>query len=127
LADKYLLGAAPGSIEHSRGHKLVVEHHIGVREGMERTQGQKIRIARAGADQKHRFGSAAGAALTSTIAVNRGNEPRLRLVGTSGENRLGNGTCDDVLPEAARRQRPRDGCESAAVAADQLGKVADAG
>src|SRR6516162_8558532 len=118
--------AASSSIEHSRGHQLVVEHHIGVREGVERTQGQKIRIARAGADQKHRFGSAV-AALASAVTIDRGHEPRLRLVGTPRENRLGNGTCDDVLPKAARRQRARDGRKSAAVSADQSSEVADAG
>ena len=75
-----LLGAASGSIEHSRGHQFVVEHHIGVCEGMERTQGQKIRIARARADEKHRFGSAGVAAVASTIAVNRGHEVGLGLL-----------------------------------------------
>src|SRR5262249_35866954 len=79
------------------------------------------------ADQKHRFGFAGVAALASAVAVDRGHEPRLRLVGTPGEDRLGDGACDDVLPEAPRRQRPRDGGESAAVSADQSGKVADAG
>src|SRR5262249_58344839 len=39
LANEYLLGAASRSLDHSPGHHLVVEHHIAVREGLERTQG----------------------------------------------------------------------------------------
>jgi len=93
---------------------------------MERTQGQKVRIARACADEKHRFGSAGVAAVASAVGVNRGHEVGLGLFGASGESRLGNGACDDVLPEAARRQRARDRGESTAVPADQFGKIADA-
>src|SRR5215472_5734137 len=88
LADEHLLGAASGAIEHGRGHQLVVEHHIGVRERMQRAQGQKIRIPRAGADQEYRFGFAGVAAVASAVAVDRGHEPRLRLVGAHDEDRL---------------------------------------
>src|SRR5262249_50223783 len=121
LADEHLLGAAPSAIEHPRSHQLVVEHDIGISQRMERTQGQKIGTARARTDQKHRFGFAIDAALARAIAVDRGDKLRLRFVGTPGQRRLGNGACDDVLPEMAWRQYARRGCESAAMATDQFG------
>ena len=93
---------------------------------MERTQSQEIWIARTCADQKHRFGVARDSALTRAACIDRSDELRLHLRRASRQGRLGNRTRDDVLPKAARRERARHGREAPAVAADQLGKLADA-
>jgi hypothetical protein len=124
LAYEYLLGVAASAVEHPCGHQFVVEHDVRIGEHVERPQRQEIGIAGAGADQKHRLGLAAAPG-ASLAGLDRCRKLRLGLDGPPGEHRLGNRTSDDILPEAARRQRTRNGGEATAMAADQFGKLAD--
>ena len=54
LADFDALGIAPRQIEHAFAHQTIVKNHVGFVEHAQRAQRQQTRIARTGADQRHR-------------------------------------------------------------------------
>ena len=52
-ADRHPRRIAARAIENFRRDQFIVKHHIGVLQRAQRLDGQQIRIARTGADQRH--------------------------------------------------------------------------
>ena len=54
LADQHLPRLAAGEVEHVARHQIVEQDHVGRLQRAHGAQGQQFRIARPGADQRHR-------------------------------------------------------------------------
>ena len=115
------------AIENFRRHQFVVEHDVGVLQRAQRLDGEQIRIARAGADQRH---PALGLALLIRAGECGRIGDRLQRLGgfvlAPGEHQRADRAVDHALPEAAAQRKFGNArMHRLAEAADEAGEIAD--
>ena len=127
-ADRNARGVAADAIENFGRHQFVVENDVGVLQRAQRLDGEQIRIARPGADQRH-------PALGLAVLARAGEGGRIgdfvqRLFGlvlAAGEHQRADRAIDHALPEAAaQREFGNARMHRFAKAADEAGEIADA-
>ena len=103
-ADRHARGVAADAVENFRRDQFVIKHDVGILERAQRLDGEQIRIARPGADQRDR---------PSTLSGRRAQCGRIGdrldrgfgLVLAARENRRADRAVDDALPEAAAQRK----------------------
>ena len=126
-ADRNPRGVATDAIENFRRHQFVVENDIGILQGAQRLDGEQIRIARTGADQRH---PALGLAVLARAGEGRGIGDFVQrffgLVLAAGEHQRADRAIDHALPEpATQREFGNARMHRFAKAADEGGEIAD--
>ena len=118
---------AAGAIEHFRRDQFVVEDDVGILQRAQRLDGQQIRIARTGADQRHpALGLAVVCAPAKADGIGNILQRRFGFVAAPGENQRADRAVDHALPEAAAQREFGDAAvDRFAPAADEAGEIAD--
>ena len=127
-ADRNARGIAAHAVENFRRDQFVVENDVGILQRAQRLDGEQIRIARAGADQRH---PALGLAVCVAPAKADGIGDRVQrvfgLVLAAGQHQRADRAVDHALPEAAaQREFGNARMHRLAKAADEAGEIADA-
>ena len=109
LADIDALGVAPGPVQDLRPDQPVVDHHVGALQRGQRLEGQQVRIAGAGADDRHR----AGGRFVRTATVDQGEHGFAGSPLVARQHGAGHRAVEDTVPEgpprAAVGHQGRDG------------------
>gem|GEM_PF-3377343 len=94
LAGVDALGLQAHQVEDRLRHQAVVHHHVGLLHEAQRAEGEQVRIARTGADQRH-----LAAAEREARVLERGLQRRARLGVAAAEHQLGDRALQHALPE----------------------------
>jgi hypothetical protein len=128
-ADRHPGRIAAGAIENFRRDQFIVKHDVGILQRAQRLDGEQIRIARAGANQRH---PALGLARYQRAGERGGigdiGQRGFCFIMASGQNQRADRAIDHTLPETAAQQHLGNAAmDLFAPAADEAGEIADPG